>query len=418
MTTRADFASAVEWPSAWRTVPLWTLFERIKDVGHPDEEMLSVYRNYGVVKKDGRGDNFNKTAENRDIYQLVDEGWLVVNRMKAWQGSVGISSYRGIVSGHYICFRPKHEEDPRFLNWLLRSDVYALEYMRLSRGVRPSQIEIDNDGLRVLPVRLPGIDEQRRIADFLDTELVHIDRLATCMQAQNDLLAARRSAVLMRASGENGTPSVRLGYFLKLTTSGPRGWGEYASEHGTFFFRSANLRRDSIDPNLDSVSYVAPPESAEVEAKRSRVEYGDVLIGLTGANAGWVTYADSIVSGANVSQHVCLMRPVGGIRGRWLAYYLASPPVQDELFSSQYGGTKTQLSLPNLRDLRVPVLPPSEQDRITSEIDAELGKIEGEQTLRARQLELLTERCQALITAAVTGEFDVSTASGRGIDVS
>ena len=67
--------------------------------------MLSVYRDLGVVTKDDRIDNFNKTAENRNIYQLVDDGWLIVNRMKAWQGSLGISSLRGIVSGHYICFR-------------------------------------------------------------------------------------------------------------------------------------------------------------------------------------------------------------------------------------------------------------------------------------------------------------------------
>src|SRR4051812_34938979 len=114
-------ASIVAWPESWRTAPLWSLFERIKDVGHPNEEMLSVYRNLGVVRKGDRHDNFNKTAENRDIYQLVDRDWLIVNRMKAWQGSVGISPYRGIVSGHYICFRPRHAENSQFLNWLLRS---------------------------------------------------------------------------------------------------------------------------------------------------------------------------------------------------------------------------------------------------------------------------------------------------------
>ena len=138
------------------TFRLWAMFDRIKDVGHPDEEMLSVYREYGVIKKSSRDDNTNQTAENRDIYQLIDDGWLVVNRMKAWQGSVGISPLRGIVSGHYICFRPRHGEDPRFLNWLLRSAVYALEYSRMSRGVRPSQIEIDNDELMAFgsPFRL------------------------------------------------------------------------------------------------------------------------------------------------------------------------------------------------------------------------------------------------------------------------
>jgi type I restriction enzyme S subunit len=169
---------SIKWPQSWRTVPLWSLFDRIKDVGHPNEDMLSVYREYGVVHKDGRDDNHNKTAENREIYQLVDNGWLIVNRMKAWQGSVGISPFRGIISGHYICFSPRHEENPSFLNWLLRSSAYTSEYRRLSRGVRPSQIEIDNAGLRVLPVHRPPRFNQDAIANFLDVETARIDVLS------------------------------------------------------------------------------------------------------------------------------------------------------------------------------------------------------------------------------------------------
>ena len=66
--------------------------DRIQDVGHPGEQMLSVFQDYGVVTKDSRN-NLNKTAENRNIYRLVHPGWsLMTNRMKAWQGSVGTST--------------------------------------------------------------------------------------------------------------------------------------------------------------------------------------------------------------------------------------------------------------------------------------------------------------------------------------
>ena len=136
-------ASQVDWlgdlPTHWRTKPLWSMFTRIKNTGFPDEPMLSVYRDHGVVLKDSRDDNLNKTAEDRNIYQLVNPGWLVTNRMKAWQGSVGISSHRGIASGHYICFRPEHAEVDSYLNYLLRSDRYIAGYQILSRGVRPGR---------------------------------------------------------------------------------------------------------------------------------------------------------------------------------------------------------------------------------------------------------------------------------------
>ncbi len=160
------------------------MFDRRKDVGHPEENLLSVFREHGVVAR-GRFENHNQAAENRNIYQLVDSGWLVINRMKAWQGSVGISFQRGIVSGHYLCFRPTHNENSRYLNWLLRSPQYTNAFETLSRGVRPGQAEIDNDDLAQLPVLLPSSDEQMRIADFLDDQVHRIDNIIAARRAQS-----------------------------------------------------------------------------------------------------------------------------------------------------------------------------------------------------------------------------------------
>lgn len=185
-------------PHHWNLQRLWTLFDREKNVGYPDEQMLSVFRDHGVVPKDSMA-NLNKTAENRNIYQLVGPGWLVSNRMKAWQGSVGISSYRGIVSGHYICFRPKHSEHSSFLNYLFRSRAYAAGYNTISRGVRIGQAEIDNDEYRLLPVLLPPITEQRRIAQYLERETAEIDAAIREAREAIALSKERRAAVISAA---------------------------------------------------------------------------------------------------------------------------------------------------------------------------------------------------------------------------
>ncbi|ONI70927.1 hypothetical protein ALI144C_51090 [Actinosynnema sp. ALI-1.44] len=174
------------------------MFRRIKDVNHPEERMLSVFRDYGVVAKDSR-DNINKTAENRNIYQLVHPGWLVTNRMKAWQGSVGISPLRGIVSGHYICFAPLHSEDDAYLNWLFRSPRYTLGYGLISRGVRIGQAEIDNDHYRVLPVVVPPLEEQRRIAAYLEEQTTKIDTLIAETERFVELARERRAALITAA---------------------------------------------------------------------------------------------------------------------------------------------------------------------------------------------------------------------------
>lgn len=189
-------------PRDWVVRPLWSMFVRKKVLGFVNEQMLSVFRDHGVVLKSSR-ENLNKTAEDRSIYQLVEPGWLVINRMKAWQGSVGVSPLRGIVSGHYICFEPSHEESHPFLNLLFRSPQYAGLFSALSRGVRPGQIEIDNDYLRLVPVILPPRDEQRRISDSLtessretDQMIASIDTLITCLDE------LKRSLITSAVSGE------------------------------------------------------------------------------------------------------------------------------------------------------------------------------------------------------------------------
>lgn len=194
--------SGIPWlgdiPRHWRLQRLWTMYSREKNIGFPDEQMLSVFRDYGVILKSSRN-NINKTAENRNIYQLVEPGWLVANRMKAWQGSVGISQYRGIVSGHYICFRPYHREDHGFLNMLFRSLPYTAGYQTISRGVRIGQAEIDNDEYRLLPVLLPPLEEQRAIVAYLDRETTEIDAAIADAREAIELSKERRSALISAA---------------------------------------------------------------------------------------------------------------------------------------------------------------------------------------------------------------------------
>lgn len=179
----------------WHSKPLRHLFRRRKIVGFTEEPMLSVFRDLGVVLKDDHA-NLNRTAEDRSIYQLVEPGWLVVNRMKAWQGSVGISERRGIVSGHYICFEPQHSEDHAFLNLIFRSSFYRDWFEMYSRGVRPAQQEIDNGWLEQMPVWLPALGEQRRIVARFKEESVKIDVMIAEAKQLKELIAERRSALI------------------------------------------------------------------------------------------------------------------------------------------------------------------------------------------------------------------------------
>jgi len=173
--------SGVEWlgevPTPWRLRPFWTLFRRTKRTGYVEEQLLSVYRDHGVVPKASRDDNNNKSSDDLSPYQLVAPGDLAINKMKAWQGSVAISEHRGIVSPAYFVYEATHSENPRYLHYLFRSPRYITGYLSLSKGIRVNQWDLEPQDHSRMPVVLPSSAEQTAIATFLDQETAKIDAL-------------------------------------------------------------------------------------------------------------------------------------------------------------------------------------------------------------------------------------------------
>ena len=173
--TGIDWLSQI--PAHWKVVPFWSEFSRQKSVGHPTEELLSVYRDYGVVPKSSRDDNNNKASEDLSTYQLVEQGDLVINKMKSWQGSIAVSQYRGIVSPAYFEFKHCGKSYSPYLHYLLRSQPYITAYKSTSKGIRLGQWDQDPDALRGIRVVTPPLPEQERIADYLDRETGRLDAL-------------------------------------------------------------------------------------------------------------------------------------------------------------------------------------------------------------------------------------------------
>lgn len=318
-------------------------------------------------------------------------------------------------AGFLVRFRPQAEVEPRFLHYATQSAGFQGTVH--SEAVASTIQNFNAERYANIAMRIPALEEQRRIADFLDTETARLELLAVAMQRQDNLLKHHRLRVLDSLGGSATQPNrARLGYLSLFVTSGSRGWSEYVADSGELFFRSANLHSDRIQPKLANAAYVQIPDSEAIEGQRARIKAGDVLIGITGANAGWVCLADEAIASGYVSQHVCLVRPDSSrLNSVWLALLAASPSVQSAFMRSQYGGSKTQLSLPDVRAIRVPLLPVERQAQEALSAERRIESLDRQRALRQRQLQLLTERRQALITAAVTGRFDVTTASGSNV---
>ena len=172
--------SGVAWlgqiPIDWNVVPLWVTLRRRNEDGHPDEQVLSLYREYGIVPKDSRDDNHNVTSLDTNSYKFVRCGDFVINKMKAWQGSMALSNYQGIVSpAYYVCEKVNPNVCSRYLHYLLRNSSYLPEYKRLSSGLRIGQWDLAYEDFKNIPHLIPPLLEQQRIADYLDAKCAAID---------------------------------------------------------------------------------------------------------------------------------------------------------------------------------------------------------------------------------------------------
>lgn len=197
---RATKDSGIAWigdiPGCWEIDKLKYHLKRNEPRNPGEVVVLSLYRELGVIPKDSRDDNHNVTSEDTSKYKYVRPGNFVINKMKAWQGSVAVSEYEGVVSPAYFVYEFTDASFfKRYFHYLLRS-CYKDEFMRLSGGIRVGQWDLPAEALENTPVLIPPIDKQQRIADFLDAKCAEIDALTADIQAQIDTLEQYKRSII------------------------------------------------------------------------------------------------------------------------------------------------------------------------------------------------------------------------------
>lgn len=186
-------------PTHWTESRLKAHFRIRKRQGFDKLTVLSVYREYGVIEKSSRNDNINKTPEDLSKYQLVEPGDLVINKMKSWQGSLGVSSFKGITSPDYVVMIPCAQNHPQYMHHLLRALPMPTVYHLISNGIRTDQWRMEPERFRSLPVFLPPMDEQEEIAKKVDEVLVRLRKIADTINSSIDRLQEYRAALITAA---------------------------------------------------------------------------------------------------------------------------------------------------------------------------------------------------------------------------
>ena len=161
----------------------------VSDKGHPEEQLLSIVREQGVIIRDidSLEENHNFIPDDLSGYKLVKIGQFAINKMKSWQGSYGVSSYQGIVSpAYYVC--ELNFSNKRFFNEAIRSKVYVPFFTQYSKGIRVGQWDLSPIGLKSIPFIEPPVEEQQDIVEYIDRKTTEIDRLVVELTYQAEYL--------------------------------------------------------------------------------------------------------------------------------------------------------------------------------------------------------------------------------------
>ncbi|WP_262381805.1 restriction endonuclease subunit S [Pseudomonas veronii] len=420
--------SGVDWlghiPDGWSIKPLWALFRRHKLTGFSDEQLLSVYRDYGVIPKASRDDNFNKPSDDLGAYQLVQVGDLAINKMKAWQGSVGISSYKGIVSPAYHVYAPSHSEAPQYLHHLFRCNEYIAGYLANSKGIRVNQWDLEPQQHSRMSVLLPPLQEQTQIARFLDHETARIDALIEEQQRLIELLKEKRQAVISHAVTKGIDPTVpmkdsgvewlgevpahweltRVGWQCIVgngCTPARDNQGYWDDGHYPWL----NSSKVNLERVVEADQFVT--SQALKECALPIVKPGSVLMAITGEGKtrGMVTITEIE---ATINQHVAFIEPRGSeLLPTFLHDWLKANYCRLRHDSADWGSTKAAITCSDIRAYPLPLPPLAEQVAICQFVDSKSSLLDELIFSADENVSLLYERRSALISAAVTGKIDV-----------
>ncbi len=412
--------SGIEWigkiPETWEVLQIRRIMRNRSERNQPNAVVLSLYRDWGIVPKDSRDDNHNVTSEDTSSYKVVSKGNFVINKMKAWQGSMAVSDYDGIISpAYYVCSFTK-EVCKKYVHYLLRDASYKPEYMRLSTGMRIGQWDLNIDDFLRIKAIIPPLADQQRIADYLDEKCVEIDSLIALQEQMIEKLKAYKQSVITEAvtkgldPNTNFVPSCiewigkipegwkvcRLKSVARIERGGsPRPIEEYLAEKGYNWIKIG----DTIKGNK-YISSVRQKIREEGLSKTRMVHVGDlILTNSMSFGEPYILKVDGCIHDGWVA-----ISKIQNIDKVFLYYLLLSPLCQYQFKLQVAGGVVQNLNVDKIAATSIILPPLSEQQDIVSYLDEKCADIDRLIALKQQKIEALKDYKKSVIYEAVTGK--------------
>lgn len=379
-----------------------------------------------VAHEPGEGLFPGYSASGRDVWlpkhqaPFVGPG-LVVSAVGARCGKVFMAMGRWGVVANVTVLLPSTHMDPKFLWYVLNDETFW------ERGTT-AQPYVQMDASLAKPIPKPALGEQRRIAKYLDDQVGQIDAASATCSTQEHLLEERVERVVLASVRGEDDEGFRKPSGLPWLGDVPAAWqmrsvgfefevllGKMLNEAQTSglslkpYLRNTNVQWDRIDTNSLKVMNFPPGERA-----RFSLRAGDLLI-CEGGQPGRAAIWDGHIEEVYYQKALHRARTRGRSHPRWLFYCLFAAASRNAFANGAGETTIGHLTSEQLRAYKFGFPESGEQARRIGELDRHMKVAAQLRQQLSVKRDLLKERKRALITAAVTGEFDVSSASARAM---
>ena len=395
--------SGITWigsiPKEWKTERIKALFSERNERDCQGKTLLSVSQYFGIRPKSETDLADSHIAESYDDYKEVRKGDFVMNIMLAWNGSYAVSDYDGIVSPAYCVFKFRKDCCKKYFHYLLRTDGYPSAFKTMSRGVIDSRLRLYPEQFYTFPVIIPSVDEQQRIADYLDIKCAEIDGLIELQEQMIAQLTDYKQSVITEAVTKGINPDAQL------VPSGIDRIGDVPEE-----WKVCQLKRFLLFQNGQDYKEIEVKEGDGFPvygsggiftyAERYMYDGESVLFGRKGT-VNRPLYVNCKFWTVDTMYYTI---PKKDVNCKFM-YYVATTLPFDKYSTSTALPSMTQTILGNLK---VAIPAKDEQSVIVEYLDKKCGEIDNLIAVKQQKIETLKEYKKSIIFECVTGKKEIN----------
>ncbi|EPS9403697.1 restriction endonuclease subunit S [Campylobacter upsaliensis] len=422
--------SSIKWlgeiPQSWEIKPLRAIFNQRNEQNNNLEfqTILSLVKDVGVIPYEEKGNVGNKAKDDLQGYKIARVNDLVLNKMNAVIGSLGVSKYNGLVSPIYLVL---YIANPNYLityySYLFQIKSVQKFLRKFAYGIMEIRESIDYLEFKKMFLPLPPLQEQKEIAEFLDSKCEKIQNYIDKKQKLITLLQEKKQALINEVVTKGLNPNIEFKdsgiEYLGLI---PHHWEVRRVATLGKFFKGSNISKNDLqDSGVCVVLYGDIYTKYEIKTKqfqskiaenfakdKTQILCGDLLFSGSGETKEDIGKCICYLGNekAYVGGDVIVLRQMGQ-DSLFLSYVLNSDYIKYQKAVISKGEIIIHIYASNLRDLKIPLPPLHEQKEIAAFLDSKVAQINSAIEKTKKQIELIKEYKNTLINEAICGRINL-----------